>query len=135
MELSKEQIKALAAVLYDEIYDQVITHNKEALEEIKRDESFKNAFNEFTEAIKKADAIRRESEKIEKEAIKGLKSKLSNIEVWTCNDVDTLARRYGRRIGRIKEDITKVDIMNRITLATIDAKDLATLKENVLKMF
>ena len=135
MELSKEQIKALAAVLYDEIYDQVITHNKEALEEIKRDKSFKNAFNEFTEAIKKADAIRRESEKIEKEAIKGLKSKLSNIEVWTCNDVDTLARRYGRRIGRIKEDITKVDIMNRITLATIDAKDLATLKENVLKMF
>ena len=135
MELSKEQTKALAAILYDEIYDQVITHNKEALEEIKRDESFKDAFNEFTEAIKKANAIRRESEKVEKEAIKGLKSKLSNIEVWTCNDIDTLARRYGRRIGRIKEDITKVDIMNRITLATIDAKDLATLKENVLKMF
>ena len=135
MELSKEQIKALAAVLYDKIYDQVITHNKEALEEIKRDESFKDAFNTFTEAIKKADALRRESEKIEKAAIKGLKSKLSNIEIWASDDIDTLARRYGRRIGRIKEDITKVDIMNRITLATIDAKDLATLKENVLKMF
>ena len=135
MELSKEQIKALAAILYDEIWDQVVNNNKKALEEIKSDESFKTAFNEFTAAIKKATAIKKESEKIEKEAIKGLKSKLSNIEVWTCNDIDTLARRYGRRIGRIKEDITKVDIMNRITLATIDAKDLATLKENVLKMF
>ena len=135
MELSKEQIKALAAVLYDEIYDQVITHNKEALEEIKRDESFKDAFSTFIEAIKKADAIRRESEKIEKAATKGLKSKLSNIDIRASDDIDTLARRYGRRIGRIKEDITKVDIMNRITLATIDAKDLATLKENVLKMF
>lgn len=135
MELSKEQIKALAAILYDEIWDQVVDNNKKALEEIKNDKSFKDAFNEFTETIKKATALKKESEKVEKEAIKGLKSKLSNIEVWTCNDIDTIARRYGRRIGRIKEDITKVDIMNRITLATIDAKDLATLKENVLKMF
>lgn len=135
MELSKEQAKALAAILYDEISASIRKSNTAVLEELEDDETFNNAYKEYQAAISKAKNLESEALKMRKNALRNLKSKLSDAYLCEWDSRCSMIQSYAKKLGKAKSIPSKQDIINRIMLATIDAKDLATLKENVLKMF
>lgn len=133
--LTKDQINALSSVLYENIANKVEANNKKYVEKIMEDETFNNAYNEFDSALKEADALVSKADKIRREALRSIRVKLHNLNVGIYDSKKSIAYYYGKAIGKIKSEVTKKDLRDRITLCTIESRDLETLKQNIIKSF
>lgn len=134
MELTKEQAKALASVLLDEINKTIRNRNEAAIKEVGNSKIFNDAYNEFLANKAEIKKLQNKAEKMKVSALRSLRCKLANAIYGEWDSRDTMVHVYAKQLGKIKNTFTKQDIIDRIMLATIDAKDLTTLKENVLKM-
>lgn len=135
MELTKEQARALASVLFNEIKTEIRNRNKEAIKEIENDETFNNAYNEYLTISTEAKKLYNKAEQMKASALKNLRNKLAGAVYCECDSKNTMIHTYAKQLGKITDEPTKQDIVNRIMLATIDAEDLQDIKENVLKLF
>lgn len=134
MELTKEQAKALASVLLDEINETIRNRNEATIKEVGDSKIFNDAYNEFLANKAEIKKLQNKAEKMKVSALRSLRCKLANAIYGEWDSRDTMVHVYAKQLGKIKNTFTKQDIIDRIMLATIDAKDLTTLKENVLKM-
>lgn len=132
--LTKDQINALSSVLYEDIVNKVEANNKKYVEKIMEDETFNNAYNEFELALKEAKALASKADKTRKEALRSIRAKLQSLNVNIYDSKKSIAYYYGKALGKISE-ITKKDLRDRITLCTIESRDLETLKQNIIKSF
>lgn len=132
--LTKDQINALSSVLYEDIVNKVEANNKKYVEKIMEDETFNNAYNEFESALKEAKALASKADKTRKEALRSIRAKLQSLNVNIYDSKKSIAYYYGKALGKISE-ITKKDLRDRITLCTIESRDLETLKQNIIKSF
>lgn len=132
--LTKDQINALSSVLYEDIVNKVEANNKKYVEKIMEDETFNNAYNEFELALKEAKALASKADKTRKEALRSIRVKLQSLNVNIYDSKKSIAYYYGKALGKISE-ITKKDLRDRITLCTIESRDLETLKQNIIKSF
>lgn len=133
--LTKDQINALSSVLYEDIVNKVEANNKKYVEKIMEDETFNNAYNEFESTLKEANALASKADKIRKEALRSIRVKLQSLNVDIYDSKKSIAYHYGKAIGKIKSEVTKKDLRDRITLCTIESRDLETLKQNIIKSF
>lgn len=132
--LTKDQINALSSVLYEDIVNKVEANNKKYVEKIMEDETFNNAYNEFESTLKEANALASKADKTRKEALRSIRAKLQSLNVNIYDSKKSIAYYYGKALGKISE-ITKKDLRDRITLCTIESRDLETLKQNIIKSF
>ncbi len=135
IELNKDQISALASLLYEDIANKINLNNEKYAEEILKDETFNVAYNEFASSLNKAKTLETEAEKIKKEAIRSIRTKLLNPNIDRYDSKKSMAYYYGKALGKIKDSLTKKELRDRIALCTIEAQDLETLKQNIIKSF
>lgn len=135
LELNKDQISALASLLYEDIANKVNLNNERYVEEILKDKTFNEAYGEFTSSLNKAKALETEADKIRKEAVRSIRTKLLSPNIDRYDSKKSAAYYYGKALGKIKDSLTKKELRDRITLCTIEAQDLETLKQNIIKSF
>lgn len=133
--LNKDQINALSSILYEDIVNKIEVNNKKYVEEIMKDENFNKAYNEAQSVLKEAETLRSKADKITKEALRNIRIKLQDLDVGPYDSKETIAFSYGKKIGKIKSELTKKELRDRIALCTIESQDLETLKQNIVKSF
>lgn len=134
MKLSKDQTKALASLLRSKIYHIVTKSNKEILEKTLNDENFNKVYSKFEEKMNKAKALKEESDKYEITAENDIAHDLG-ISVNRLDNKRSIAIKYLKHTSEYITDLYPKYIEDRITLLSIDSKDLNELKTLILNSF